>query len=232
MLSLTDSHRSTIVKRNIEPLQLNNISSSNSNTLIYTPRGLFLTDNNKQSIKTPRQEHKITSYTSRTVNRPNKSSRTEKKKMLFNKLYGLTPEYLSMYSRAKRMKYLPLEEYQQNILNAYTSSYEVDKDNFNDLSNKFKEIREEADHIEPLPPININKIVEHVKEEEKRKTKKKKLAIKDLFKHKEENDEFEKEMDSITKYKTTNKRKYMSKGLKMLPQHIIEAFSRKSKLML
>ena len=85
MLSLTDSHRSTIVKRNIEPLQLNNISSSNSNTLIYTPRGLFLTDNNKQSIKTPRQEHKITSYTSRTVNRPNKSSRTEKKKMLFNK---------------------------------------------------------------------------------------------------------------------------------------------------
>ena len=68
--------------------------------------------------------------------------------------------------------------------------------------------------------------------EEKRKTKKKKLTIKDLFKHKEEKDDFEKEMDSITKYKPTNKRKYMSKGLKMLPQHIIEAFSRKSKLML
>lgn len=232
MLSLTDSHRSTVVTRNIEPLNLNNRSTHINHTLIYTPRTLFLTENNKQNIKTPRQEHKITSYTSRTANRPIKLSRAEKKKLLFNKLYGLTPEYLDMYSKAKRMKYLPLDVYQQNILNAYTSSYEVDKDNFNELNNKFKEIREEADQIEPLPPININMIVKHVKDEEKKKTKKKKLTIKKLLRQKEDKDEFEKEMDSITKYKAPSKRKYMSKGLTLLPQHIIDAFTKKSKLTL
>ena len=137
-----------------------------------------------------------------------------------------------MYERAKRKKYLPLEEYQQNILNAFTSVNEVDKDHFNALSDKFRDIREEANTIEPLPPINFSIIYKHSIKEEKQKREKGKypMNLKEALKKKKEKDEFEKEMDSIAKHRSKIKPKYMNKNLKLLPQYIVEKLSKKLKL--
>ena len=206
--------------------QLPSVKVPTNRTALYPSQGVFLTDqpfnsNNKSVI----QSYKI---------KPKQPllTRADRRKRLFNKLYGFSDEYLDMYERAKRKKYLPLEEYQQNILNAFTSVNDVDKDHFSALSDKFRDIREEAKTIEPLPPINCSIIYKHsIKEEREKKQKiKGPLNLKVSLQKKKEKDEFEKEMESIAKHRSKIKPRYMNKNLKLLPQYIVEELSKKLKL--
>ena len=223
MFALTETHSHS--QRHLTE-QLPSVKSPTNRTALYPSQGVFLTDqpfnsNSKSLIQSYRKKPKQPLL-----------SRADRRKLLFNKLYGFSNEFLNMYERAKRKKYLPLEEYQQNILNAFTSVNEVDKDHFNALSDKFRDIREEANTIEPLPPINFSIIYKHSIKEEKQKREKGKspMNLKEALKQKKEKDEFEKEMDSIAKHRSKIKPKYMNKNLKLLPQYIVEKLSKKLKL--
>ena len=163
MFALTETHSHS--QRHLTE-QLPSVKSPTNRTALYPSQGVFLTDqpfnsNSKSLIQSYRKKPKQPLL-----------SRADRRKLLFNKLYGFSNEFLNMYERAKRKKYLPLEEYQQNILNAFTSVNEVDKDHFNALSDKFRDIREEANTIEPLPPINFSIIYKHSIKEEKQKREK------------------------------------------------------------
>lgn len=221
---------------------LPNLQTTINETCVYTPRGLFLTneENNSASNIIPKTtKNYINEYSARVSNSqqiktsPNvlpPLSRTQKRKLIFNKLYGISPEYLKKYSSAKKKKYLPLEEYQQNILNAYLSK-DVDRDSYYDLSNRFKELREEAVQVEPLPPVNFSIIYKHSKNEGDKNKKKSKLPLKKLLIQPEEKDEFEKEINSISKNtKKGMKQRRINKNLCLLPKNIVDILSKKLKL--
>lgn len=211
-------------------------------TCIYTPRGLFLTNeesNSASNIIPKTTKNSNNEYSARVNgNQPIRTSpnalpplsRTQKRKLIFNKLYGISPEYLKKYSSAKKKKYLPLEEYQQNILNAYLSK-DVDRDSYYDLNYRFRELREEAVQVEPLPPVNFSIIYKHSKTEGERNKIRSKIPLKKLLLQPEEKDEFEKEISSISKNtKKGMKQRRINKNLCLLPKNIVDILSKKLKL--
>ena len=202
---------------------------------VYTPQELFLT-NTKPHSQSPRENRKKNnSLDHANISRNRKQYKKEfakkdKQRKIFNKLYGLTDQYLDLFEKAKRKKYLPLEEYQNNMLDLF-STRDIDKDCFYDLSNKFRDIRTEANEVCPLPPVNFDAIYQHSKENKERKEKEKRMSLRQLLENKVEKDAFEKEMDSIKFSRSQNKsKKFLNKNLLMLPQHIVDTLNEKLKL--
>ena len=106
----------------------------------------------------------------------NKKTRLAKKTKTLNKLYGIMKEQENNLYSAKKKKYLPLEQYQHNILYAFTeNNNNIDHAGFIDLVQSMKKIKEDTESISPLPPINIKSIYKHVfnKSKAKKKLKKK-----------------------------------------------------------
>lgn len=158
-----------------------------------------------------------------------KTDEKKKKEMVLNKIYGFSPNHTQLLKSAKRKKFLPLKEYQDNILIAFANNYRtVDNGKFIDLIQNFKDLRAETESIIPLPKINIKTIRDHVIRKGTKNLKK--MTLKEYFlKDKEPLDEFEKENIIINKLKT---QKYIShvsrnrrnRNLDMLPQYLKDKF--------
>lgn len=163
-----------------------------------------------------------------------KPTKMEKRKTALNKIYGFTPYFSRSMRKAKLQKSLPLEEYQNHILNTFAiNAKNIEQGRFIDLIQNMKDLRAETESISPLPKINIKMIKKHV---ESRGTKNlRQMSIKEyLKKEREPMDEFEKENMMITKMKTQRyvnhtMRSRRNKNLDNLPQHLRDVFNNQIK---
>lgn len=158
-----------------------------------------------------------------------KIKKKERKKQIWNKLYGITPEYNNIIKTAKRKKNLSLEDYQDNILIALNSNGMFSSENLSDLYQKLKNIKMDIETVTPYPKINIKNIVKHFK---KRVKNDKIPRLKDFFlKNKEKPDKFERDEKTIISLKLKKYNNQISRikpdNLYMLPLHIRKLFIKK-----
>ena len=133
-----------------------------------------------------------------------------------------------MIKFAKNQKHLPLEDYQDTIMTAFSSNGMYNSESLSDLNHKFKNIRTEIESVTPFPQININNIVKHFKSNIKKKSDKM-LRLKDyLSKTKVPQDEFEEDEQKIISLKFKKNNRIISRKendrLFMLPEHIRNLF--------
>ena len=159
-----------------------------------------------------------------------KLTKIEKKRMALDELYGFSPNLTQSMKAAKKKKFLPLEDYQNNILNTFATNYKsFDQGQFIDLIQNMKDLRIETESISPLPKINIKMIRNHVLEREVKNLKQ--MSIKDyLKKEKEPMDEFERENLLIIKMKNKklpnqHLRNKRNKNLDNLPTYLRDLFN-------
>ena len=159
--------------------------------------------------------------------------RDEAKTRTLNKLYGIMNKQENNLNSAKKKKYLPLEQYQHNILYAFTeNNNNIDHAGFIELVQSMKKIKEDTESISPLPPINIKSIYKHVFNKSKAKKKLKKMTLKEYLNRKEEpKDEYEQEKMLINR---TNRNRCFffrkrNKNFDLLPPHIKELFDKRLK---
>jgi hypothetical protein len=157
-----------------------------------------------------------------------KTNKLEKRKVILNKLYGITPHYLDLIKFAKNQKHLSLEDYQDTIIAAFSSNGIHSNDNLTELYHKFKNIRTEIESVIPFPPVNIKNIIKHFKSNKKRKNDRM-LKLKDfLSKTKVPEDEFEEDEQKIISLKIKKNNRVIPKKendrFYMLPDHIKNLF--------
>lgn len=163
-----------------------------------------------------------------------KIPKKEKRKQIFNKLYGINPKFIERMDKAKRNKDLPLEEYQANTFRILTTN-DISKSELNDLAFSLKNLRIQSESVSPLPPFKINLIYDHVYKTNNNNNKKRKLnklSFKQiLYESTEPKDEFEKEEKLIKKlmsYRTTHITK-RDKAFDILPEYLKDALSKRFK---
>ena len=157
-----------------------------------------------------------------------KINKLQKRKVILNKLYGITPQYLDVMKFAKNQKHLSLEDYQDTIMTAFSSNGMYSSESLSDLNHRFKNIRTEIESVTPFPQININNIVKHFKSNIKRKSDNM-LRLKDfLTKTKVPQDEFEEDEQKIISLKFKKNNRFITRKendrLYMLPEHIRNIF--------
>jgi len=158
-----------------------------------------------------------------------KENEKKRRRMVLDKIYGFSPYHTQTLKKAKEKKFLPLKEYQNNILKAFAKTYKsIEQSKFIDLIQNLKDIRAETESITPLPRINIDVIKNHVLTKGAKNLKK--VSIKEYLLHnKGPLDEFEKENLLITKLKTQRyvshvTRNKRNKNLDNLPDYLKEKF--------
>ena len=157
-----------------------------------------------------------------------KINKLQKKKIILNKLYGITPQYLNLIKFAKNQKHLSLEDYQDTIITAFSSNGIHSSDILTDLYHKFKNIRTEIENVTPFPPIKIKNIIKHFKSNKKRKNDKL-LKLKDfLSKTNVPEDEYEEDEQKIISLKLKKNNRVIPRKendrFYMLPDHIKNLF--------
>ena len=162
-----------------------------------------------------------------------KMSSKMKQRRILDKLYGVTPSYIEKYQKTQKQKQLDLDAYQNNLLNFFSSETNIDKRDFMDLLQNFEEIKENSLSVSPLPRINVDTIIDHVKNQNRNEKSDKMLSLKEyLNKNKNrKKDDFEREQDEIArskKYKVIPKKK-RNRNLDLLPPHIREALNKQLK---
>ena len=162
-----------------------------------------------------------------------KPSDMQRKRMALDKIYGFPVNHSQVMKKAKRKKYLPLDEYQNNILTAFANTHNMEQSKFIDLIQNMKDLRAETEAVSPLPKINFNIIKDHVLTRGVRNLKQ--MSIKEyLSKNKRPMDEFEKENMLITKMKSkryinNTMRNKRNKNLDNLPQYLRDIFNNQIK---
>ena len=163
-----------------------------------------------------------------------KQSEKVKKREVLDRIYGFSPYHTQSIPKAKSKKYLPLKDYQDNILVTFAQNFKtIEQGKFLDLVQEFKYLRAETESIIPLPKININNIRNHVLTKGAKNLKK--MSFKDyIFQDIGNLDEFEKENLLINKLK---RQKYIShtslmkrnKNFDILPQYLKDRLNAQSK---
>ena len=159
-------------------------------------------------------------------------SKIIKRKNALNKLYNITPEYISKMEKARRFKSLNLDEYQKKILSSVPYNC-IGKNEILDLVDSFKTLKYECDSVKPFPAINIKIIKEHILKKNKSEKSDKEMRLRDYLKEKREpKDEFEKEQKIIKEMKCFKvpPKLRRNKIYDILPNHIREALSKNLKL--
>ncbi len=160
-----------------------------------------------------------------------KISKSDKKKQVLNKLYGIDPLFSKKMKIAKKNKKLPLEEYQTNTFKILTKN-NIDKTELYDLAYNLKNLRQQSDSVSPLPPIKMNIIYDHVYTNNKNKEKKNKMTLQQLINENHEpKDEFEKEeklIKQMMSYKVIQRGK-RNKAFDILPEYLKSALSKRFK---
>ena len=159
-------------------------------------------------------------------------SKIIKRKNALNKLYNITPEYISKMEKARRFKSLNLDEYQKKILSSVPYNC-IGKNEILDLVETFKTLKYECDSVKPFPAINIKIIKEHILKKNKSEKSDKEMRLRDYLKeNREPKDEFEKEQKIIKEMKCFKVQPKLrrNKIYDILPNHIREALSKNLKL--
>ena len=159
-------------------------------------------------------------------------SKIIKRKNALNKLYNITPEYISKMEKARKFKGLNLDEYQKKILSSVPYNC-IGKNEILDLVETFKTLKYECDSVKPFPAINIKIIKEHILKKNKTEKSVKEMRLRDYLKeNKEPKDEFEKEQKIIKEMKCFKVQPKLrrNKIYDILPNHIREALSKNLKL--
>ena len=162
-----------------------------------------------------------------------KMSSKMKQRRILDKLYGVTPSYIDKYQKTQKQKQLDLDAYQNNLLNFFSSETNIDKRDFMDLLQNFEEIKENSLSVSPLPRINVDTIIDHVKNQNRYEKSDKMLSLREyLNKNKNrKKDDFEREQDEIAKSKKNKviPKKKRNRNLDLLPPHIREALNKQLK---
>ena len=157
-----------------------------------------------------------------------KINKMQRRKNILNKLYGITPEYNNKIKMAKSQKYLPLEEYQDNILTAFNSNGVHSFETMSSLYQKFRNIKTDIESVTPFPKINIKNIINQFKNGIKRKNDKMMRLKKFLSMSKKPQDKFEKDEQKIISLKLKKNNNHISRiqhdNLFILPAHIRKLF--------
>jgi hypothetical protein len=162
-----------------------------------------------------------------------KPSDMERKRMALDRIYGFPANHSQIMKKAKRKKYLPLDEYQNNILTAFANTHNMEQGKFIDLIQNMKDLRADTEAVAPLPKIKFNIIKDHVLTRGVRDLKQ--MSIKEyLSKNQRPMDEFEKENMLITKMKSkryinNTMRNKRNKNLDNLPQYLRDIFNNQIK---
>lgn len=155
----------------------------------------------------------------------------EKKRLVFNRLYGISPEMSARINKVKSHKNIDLKEYQNNVLEAAGKNI-TDEKKLRDLIHDLKELREDTESIRPLPKINLGIIYRHVIKGGKERNIRN-ISVKDLRRSVEDpKDDFEREQILIKKtkiYKTQPRSKKYRK-LVNVPEHLRSILSDNMKL--
>ena len=96
-------------------------------------------------------------YIIKAINKKNRKTN------ILNKMYGITSEYINELNKAKRKKYLKLKDYQSNILKAYSFNEKNSEQSIHQLSKDLNDLREDIESIVPFPKINLQTILNHIK---------------------------------------------------------------------
>lgn len=199
----------------------------------------YLTNNSKNNYYTSKSNVDINDNSNNTndnstvqINKENlatsrnRMSPVERQKALFNKLYGISNDYLNQYKQAQRSKDLPLEEYQNNLLRVLASNH-IDQNNIISLNSKFRDIRAETKKFSPLPQINIEEIERYAYI--KKKLKIKRRPLRDYILNNTKKDNYEKEFEANgIKYFSKPKPK-RNKIYNLIPLHLVDAMEKKMK---
>lgn len=162
-------------------------------------------------------------------NEKDKIPKLNRKKIAFNRLYDITDESNAKLLNLKKSKKLySLPKYQENILKSINTN-SIEKSEIMNLIQNLNNIKDEANKVQALPPINIDMIKSHIINNNKKETKKKNM--KEIMSNNAENlDEYEKEEKMIRnnnkKFKSQSKFK-KNKNFDMLPEYIREIFTKK-----
>ena len=159
-----------------------------------------------------------------------KPSKMVQRRIALDKIYGISPIHKKSMKNAKKKKYLPLEDYQNNILKTFSQfNKNIDQGKFIDLIENMKDLRMETERVAPLPKINIKAIKEHVLLNRAKNLKQ--MSIKEyLSKDKKPKDQFERENMIINKMMTQRSENHMmrnkrNKNLDNLPQYLRDLFN-------
>ena len=197
------------------------------------------TYNNEKDINYNKDEYNVFSKEDNLVkdlmvkfnekNAKDKIPKLNRKKIAFNRLYDITDESNAKLLNLKKSKKLySLPKYQENILKSINTN-SIEKSEIMNLIQNLNNIKDEANKVQALPPINIDMIKSHIINNNKKETKKKNM--KEIMSNNVENlDEYEKEEKMIRnnnkKFKSQSKFK-KNKNFDMLPEYIREIFTKK-----
>jgi len=148
----------------------------------------------------------------------------EKRKKIFNKLYGINPHYKTEWTKVKKKKNLSLEDYQAYTFRVFCKN-KIEEQKLFDLAFDLKYIRQQTASISPLPTINFKTIYDHFKT---KSVNNKKFYRTKFWDKKKSEDEFEKEEKEIKKmlsYKTIHKGK-RNKAFDVLPEFLKTVLSK------
>lgn len=218
----------------IQETQIPNQTMPTLPDLNLNPNTFFITDNQKEMEESlngnkdtnePNIRSSINASPNQyTITKP-KERLNDKKKKLFNKLYGLDTFYVDSYKKAKRLKYFPLEKYQNNLLNVF-ANHNPDQQNFIDLSSKFRQLRTETEAVTPLPKVDFEKIEEQSKYINKVNAKA--LTLKQYFAGLNNNSVDEKNQ---VRFKYISRVKpYNNPVFNKLPSYLLQTLQKKMKL--
>ena len=164
----------------------------------------------------------------RKNNFKDKIPKIRRKKIAFNKLYGITNESREKIKKIKlsKNKY-SLEKYQAKMLKVIDTNI-MEQTQIINLIQNFNDLKNESNNIKPLPPINIKTIRDHIIKNKKVENRKK--TLNEIMNNTVENlDDFEKEekMIKLIKAHKSQPKKNINKNFDILPEYIRNIFTKK-----
>lgn len=209
-----------VTKKKLSPINLNNIKANNIQITSYKTKNKG-TLYNQSTLDNKRKN---------VIKKINNRSMKDKSIKLLSKLYGYNKKYLFSNSKTLRKKsVLDIEKYQNRILKV--SQRKISRENLVKLYTELQTIKNNAELVKPLPPINYPALVLHSFKEVENKRK----HIGNLYnsgKNFDNMDEYEKEMYEI-KNSNNKKRvkifrnKRMYKIYEVLPEYVVDVIFKK-----
>ena len=208
---------SKIITKREDSKESNNKSNIQSKKVIFHKFNNNNLNFNKSNVS-PNKEIKV------------KNSFNNIRRRKLNHLYGYDSNFIKSKNHLlKKKDSFELETYQNEVLKV--SKRNLSKDYMMKLCTELQFIKNDADLVKPLPPINYHALVTHCFKEENDKinNKKKKSKVK---KGPKKMDEYEKELYKIkTSYKykrvKTQRNKTLYKVFEILPEYVIDALYKK-----
>ena len=153
-------------------------------------------------------------------------SMKEKRKKIFNKIYGLDDDYYNSLINLKKNKNLSLIEHQNKIIQL---SSNLGKQNLQKLNKELRNIRIDSSLVCPLPPLNYRALVEHSHNENKKNKLKNRISLSKSLRIGQIKDKYEMELEKekFKYYKPKMENANIQRMYEILPEHIVEVFVKK-----